>query len=344
MKILVIIQRSNGDVFLTLPLIRGLQGHYSDCKIDLLVNDDTLAIAKTLPNINDFIVFSYAQKKAGLLSRFGQEKRIISKIWRKYDLSINLTASDRSVQYAILASRNCISAVESEDSKSWWKKLFLKQSYIFDRNHHIVENNCKPLTFLGIKSQSLQVFPELSEYATRKMQAQLESMDIERFFIFHPSAQYDYKIYPKHLRDSLLKILCDAKINLIITGGKTTLDMQISQELPQSTYIHNFIGKTSIDELFALVHLSSGYIGMDTLVMHIAASFDKPIFAIFGPTLTSMWRPWQNDSRQLIKIFQAPMPCVPCGKAGCDDKHGKSECLYNINPYTLAEEIINFAK
>jgi ADP-heptose:LPS heptosyltransferase len=47
MKILLIIQRSNGDVFLTLPLIRGLQGHYPNCQIDMLVNDDTLAIAKT---------------------------------------------------------------------------------------------------------------------------------------------------------------------------------------------------------------------------------------------------------------------------------------------------------
>ena len=344
MKILVIIQRSNGDVFLTLPLIRGLQGHYPNCQIDMLVNDDTLAIAKTLPNINDFIIFSYAKKKAGFLSRIKQEKQIISKIWRKYDMSINLTASDRSVQYAILASRNCISAIENEGSKSWWKKLFLKQSYIFDRSCHIVENNCKPLSILGIKSQSLQVIPNLSEDAIQKMQTKLESMGIKRFFVFHPSAQYDYKIYPKHLRDSLLTMLCDTKIDLIVTGGKTALDMQISQELPQSIYLHNFIGKTSIDELFALVSLSSGYIGMDTLVMHIAASFDKPIFAIFGPTLTTMWRPWQNDSQQLIKIFQAPMSCVPCGLAGCDDKHGKSECLYNISSNTIAEEIINFAK
>ena len=346
MKILVIIQRSNGDVFLTLPLIRGLVAKYPNCQIDMLVNDDTLAIAKTLPNINEFIVFSYAEKKAGFISRIAQEKRIFSKIWRQYDLSINLTSSDRSVQYAIMASSNCISAVENEKGKSWWKKLFLKQSYTPDRTSHIVENNCKPLKLLGIDLEKISVIPTLSMDVVAKVSAGLESsgINVNDFFIFHPSAQYDYKIYPKELRAELLRLLADADIQLIVTGGRTNLDVQISQELPVSKHIHNLIGKTSIEELFALVYLSRGYIGMDTLVMHIAAGFNKPIFAIFGPTLTTMWRPWKNEPDQLVRIFQAPMECVPCGKAGCDDKHGKSECLYNISSKLVAEEIIKFAK
>ena len=111
MKILIIMQRANGDVFLTLPLIRALQLEYPNARIDMLVNDDTLGIAKTLPHINQFIVFSYAQKKAGLRARLSQERDIIRKIWRQYDLSINLTASDRSVQYAIMASKNTYNTI-----------------------------------------------------------------------------------------------------------------------------------------------------------------------------------------------------------------------------------------
>ena len=149
MKILIIMQRSNGDVFLTLPLIRALQHKYPDAHIDMLVNDDTLGIAKTLPNINQFIVFSYAQKKAGLRARLAQERDIMRQIWRAYDLSINLTSSDRSVQYAIAASKNNISAVEPQTSKSWWKKRLLQHHYFIDANLHIVENNCKPLQFLA---------------------------------------------------------------------------------------------------------------------------------------------------------------------------------------------------
>ena len=106
--ILIIIQRSNGDVFLSASLIQNLQQSFQPDAIDLLVNDDTLPIAQTLPFIRQIHTFSYHKKKE---NKWKQEKEIIKKIYRKYDLSINLTASDRSVIYALLASKKAISAV-----------------------------------------------------------------------------------------------------------------------------------------------------------------------------------------------------------------------------------------
>ena len=97
-------------------------------------------------------------------------------------------------------------------------------------------------------------------------------------------------------------------------------------------------------------HLSSAYIGMDTLNMHIAASQNKRIFAIFGPTNLKMWSPWSNflqesasESKPIhnyanITIFQADMPCVACGKKGCNNSF-MSECLKNISPETIFKEI-----
>ena len=47
-NILVIIQRSNGDVFLSRSLIEQLQKSLKPKSIDLLVNDDTLSTAKLI--------------------------------------------------------------------------------------------------------------------------------------------------------------------------------------------------------------------------------------------------------------------------------------------------------
>ena len=132
-KILIIIQRSNGDVFLSQTLIGVLYEYYKSPKIDLLVNDDTLSVAQLMPNINFIHTFSYKKKRE---NRWKQEKYIIDSVFRQYDLSFNLTASDRSVFYAILASKNSISAIEKENSKSWWKKLLLTHNYFFDTNKH----------------------------------------------------------------------------------------------------------------------------------------------------------------------------------------------------------------
>lgn len=350
-KILIIIQRSNGDVFLSSALINSLYEYYNHPKIDLLVNDDTLQIANTLKHVNHIYLFSYEKKKNNLLK---QELNIIKNIYRKYDLSINLTASDRSVMYAIIASKYSISAVENDHKKSWWKKLLLKKSYIFDNTKHIVLNNISSLSLLGIQNNNIKTLSTYSEKSKTSILKKLKILNIKKFIIFHPSAQYEYKIYPKKKRDELLKLLSTLDIPIIITGANSKLDLQIKSEIKADKNIFDFIGKTSLDELFALSDLSLAYIGMDTLNMHIAASQDKNIFAIFGPTILSTWSPWSNklqtNSRSnqpkqtydKITIFQADMPCVACGFSGCDNNHGKSECLEKISPKIIFEEVKNW--
>ena len=347
-KIIIIIQRSNGDVFLSSSLIKALYDYYQAPQIDLLVNDDTISIAKLIPFTNNIYTFSYKKKKN---ERWKQEKNILIKLYKKYDLSINLTASDRSVMYALLAGKKSISAVEVENKKSWWKKLLLNHHYYFDNSKHILINNLEPLSFLNINSEMIHYPIEASREATSNIKKKLKAIKVNDFIIFHASTQYKYKIYPQKLRDILLFSLSKLGVVILITGGNSSLDTQIKKQIPSLPNVIDFIGETSFEEFFALSKLSLGYIGMDTLNMHIAASQNKRIFAIFGPTNLKMWSPWSNQLRLSatydnpiqsygnITIFQADMPCVACGKAGCNDNHDNSDCLDNISPNNIFNEI-----
>ena len=351
-NILVIIQRSNGDVLLSAALIKNLYANFDSPKIDVLVNDDTISVAKILPNINKIYTFSYEKKRS---SRWTQEKDIIKHLFRKYDLSINLTASDRSVIYALLASKNSISAIEQDSYKSWWKKIFLKNYYIFDLSKHVLSNNLKPLSFLKINAQKVLFEPKISKKAFESIKQRLDKMGVKNFLIFHPSAQYKYKIYPKHLRDMLLKKMSTLGITILVTGADNNIDIEIKKELPVLPNIFDFIGETTLEEYLALSQLSLAYLGMDTLNMHIAATQNKRIFAIFGPTNLRMWSPWSNalelsavDDKPIqnygsVTIFQANMACVACGRKGCEDS-GKSQCLNNIDPKFIFNELRNWYK
>jgi len=350
-KILVIIQRSNGDVFFSGSLINNLKKYFLDCQIDLLINDDTIQIAKIIPGINKIINFSYKKKDS---NRWKQEREIFKKIYRKYNLAINLTASDRSVLYSIIAANKSVSAVEEKNAKSWWKKLFLTHFYTFDTNKHIIENNLKPLEFFGIKYEKKVSSIPVSRNCLIDVSNKLKNLDVENFLIFHPSSQYNYKIYPQEKRNKLLNLLEKLEIPIIVSGGNSKIDLQIKDTIPKGRNIINLIGETSIEEFIGLSHLSMGYIGMDTLNMHIAASQNKRVFAIFGPTNLKMWSPWSNISMsstngdshiheyENITIFQADFPCVPCGKAGCNDRHDESLCLNHIDPELVYRKVRNF--
>ena len=352
-KIIVIIQRSNGDVFLSSSLIKTLYDYYDSPQIDLLINDDTLSIAKLIPSIKNIYTFSYKDKKN---NRWQQEKKIILKIFKKYDLSINLTASDRSVLYALIAGKKSISAVESENHKSWWKKIFLTHYFLADTSSHILLNNLQPLSLLNINFRNIHHEIKTSSKVEAVIRKKLKTLKITDFILFHASSQYNYKIYPQNLRDILLSDLSKLGIPILMTGGKDSIDEGIKKQLPSFINIFDFIGETSLEEFFALSKLSLGYVGMDTLNMHIAASQNKRIFAIFGPTNLKMWSPWSNQlklsatqdkpiqSYGNITIFQADLPCVACGNAGCDDNHGRSNCLDNISPKVIFKEVEGWLK
>jgi heptosyltransferase-3 len=65
---------------------------------------------------------------------------------------------------------------------------------------------------------------------------------------------------------------------------------------------------------------------------------------LFGPTIAERWSPWNNDgpvAQQCprprgiqrtgnILLVQKDWDCVPCGKAGCDDRGGESRCMTEI--------------
>ena len=163
-------------------------------------------------------------------------------------------------------------------------------------------------------------------------------------------------MYSRNLRDKLLLSLSKLGVPVLVTGSKNKIDSEIKKEIPNEPNIFNFIGDTSLEEYFALSQLCSAYIGMDTLNMHIAASQNKRIFAIFGPTNIKMWSPWsnalkkatnQNKHKQTygnITLFQSSIPCPSCGMIGCGSSHNKDSFSFNIEPSEIFNEILKWHK
>jgi heptosyltransferase-3 len=90
-------------------------------------------------------------------------------------------------------------------------------------------------------------------------------------------------------------------------------------------------------------------------VTHLAAACNTPTITLFGATPPTNFGPWPNgftgkQPYQLraahqkvgnITILQGPGECVPCRKAGCEDRSdSKSDCLINLPVI----DVINAAK
>ena len=116
----------------------------------------------------------------------------------------------------------------------------------------------------------------------------------------------------------------------------------------------NLVGRLKLDQLGTLLRQAKLYIGVDTSVTHLAAACNTPTITLFGATPPTNFGPWPNgfigkQPYQLkgciqkvgkVTILQSQSECVPCRKAGCEDKSdSRSDCLINL-PVTQVMEAV----
>jgi heptosyltransferase-3 len=103
-------------------------------------------------------------------------------------------------------------------------------------------------------------------------------------------------------------------------------------------------GELSLNQMTCLLSRSSLYVGLDTAISHLAATTGVPMVALYGPTISAWWAPWNNagpvaqqwtlprgtQRNGNIMVIQKDWECVPCGRAGCDDSGMESRCMAGI--------------
>jgi ADP-heptose:LPS heptosyltransferase len=91
----------------------------------------------------------------------------------------------------------------------------------------------------------------------------------------------------------------------------------------------------SLAELRALCDRASLFVGGDSGPMHIAATSDVPIVAVFGPTLPVHWAPWRPAQLPFIAVEPDALECRPCDQRVCAP--GDFRCLRNTGPDRVIE-------
>ncbi|MEI7998336.1 MAG: glycosyltransferase family 9 protein, partial [Candidatus Omnitrophota bacterium] len=96
----------------------------------------------------------------------------------------------------------------------------------------------------------------------------------------------------------------------------------------------NFIGKTNILQLAALIHRCRVYITPDSAPLHVAAAMKVPIVAFFGPT----------DHRRHMPpiekgiVLHQDLKCAPCYSGVCKIK--THLCMKQISPEHVAHKVM----
>ena len=369
-KVLFIATRQIGDVLVTTPLIQQARELWPEAEFHFLGYRGKLDMLKGNPDIAELIETS---DRPG----FGEYLSLFNRLFQRYDLAIVTQPSDRAYFYGLVAAFRRVGVLGGHpqgltehdkakkskgDKQNAWKKAICLHTVDVDYfGQHVITEKLRLLEVFyknvqDLFSKPISVVPPAGEALTPVIASQLRSP----YVVVHPGPLTAYKRWPLAYWQNLVTWLTQQGWQVVLSASPAKQDLQLNQDivslLDEATRqnVVNAAGKLSIPQARSLIQGAHLYIGVDTSITHLAAACNIPTVALFGPTPPSNFGPWPNgfigkQPYQLrartqtvgnVTILQGPGECVPCRKAGCEDRaDSRSECLDLLEPNQVIEAI-----
>ena len=369
-KVLFIATRQIGDVLVTTPLIQQARELWPEAEFHFLGYRSKLDMLKGNPDIAELIETS---DRPG----FGEYLSLFNRLFQRYDLAIVTQPSDRAYFYGLVAAFRRVGVLgghpqglteqdkakkSKSDKQNAWKKAICLHTVDVDYfGQHVITEKLRLLEVFyknvqDLFSKPISVVPPAGEALTPVIASQLRSP----YVVVHPGPLTAYKRWPLAYWQTLVTWLTQQGWQVVLSASPAKQDLQLNQDivslLDEATRqnVVNAAGKLSIPQARSLIQGAHLYIGVDTSITHLAAACNIPTVALFGPTPPSNFGPWPNgfigkQPYQLrartqtvgnVTILQGPGECVPCRKAGCEDRpDSRSECLDLLEPNQVIEAI-----
>ena len=331
-SILIIATPVMGDVLLSTPVLKSVRAAWPEAHIEVLTRPGGAAVLEGNTDVNEVIELHKKPPAHKLLAfLFGR--------FRKYDLVLSNSASDRALIYSLVMGKQRVSLVYAPHKNVGLKKrLYDHTSLIEYERLHTIEQNLSLLDPLGVERQYDVTLPRAATSAGTLNDVLGDNWADQQFAVIHPNSAGPYKRWHKAGWEQVVKHLNDRGLRVLVSGSPSVIDRDYIEELQ----LEEQGAELSLADVSLLLERAQVYVGVDTLVTHMAAAAGTPTVAIFGPISPLTWGPWPRGwrggdspfqhvgSQRLhnVTLVQGVKHCVPCGQPGCDRRlDSYSECL-----------------
>lgn len=323
MKILIVAPAWLGDMVMGHSLIQVLKNQHPNAEFAILAPKSTLTVTELMPEIGQRFVLEDGHGEFSLKRRW-QLAREIRK--ERFDAAYVLPNTLKSAIIPFLAGI---------PRRVGWKgegRYFL----LNDLRHGVKTLPLMVERYVALGDPPGQfkagdafpcprlVVPEaLREQVIEKFQLRRPG----KILTLSPGAAFGpAKKWPAEYFAAVATAMIDEGIQVWIIGAKNEVDAG-NEIIAIEPRVRNFVGETSLLEMAALLSLSDQVLTNDSGPMHIAASLDKPVIAIFGSSSPGFTPPLGD---KICILEKNDLSCRPCFQRTC--RFGHYACLREIRP------------
>ena len=320
MKILVILPNWLGDAIMATPAIELLSKYYPNARFTFVGSYVSIEALKYHPLCEKAIVDETKKAPSRLLATYKLAKEL-------GEFSLAITFRNQLHSSLLLRFTKTVICLAKS---SWHSRLLLSHTPHIKANRHLVEQYSK-LAMINSddfdgESPGLKLYIEAKNFAK-------PMLGINAGATYGSAKRW----YPERFAE--VGASFSNEYDIIVFGGPAEVEMAQEIEnhlitLGVKNYT-NLAGKTNIKELCASIGGCSLFVTNDSGPMHVAAAYNVPTVAIFGPTKYTETSQWKNEKSLIVRH---EMECSPCMKRECPLGH--HDCMKGIT----SDEVITSIK
>jgi len=308
MKILIELPTWLGDAVMVTPAIESLVRHLGDVEITFLGSLISIDTLKNHPKA----IKSYVIDK---------------NIFQLYKTLKDLDDFDIFVSFRGSLRATIIKLCVSSKNKYQFNKKKYKKGHQVEKYNNFINDSLK------INTIASKLILHVEKKSINKK---------NRLLGINPGATYgsSKRWYPKKFADVATSL--SSQYDIVIFGGPG--EREIAKDIEHylikngiSNY-QNLAAKITIKELVSKIASLDLFITGDSGPMHLAAAFQIPTVAIFGPTKDVETSQWMNDKNLIVK---KNLECQPCMKRVCPLKHHNCMKLVEVSDVLKAVKNLN---
>lgn len=325
-KILIIKPSSLGDVIQSLPVAAALKKYWPGVRIEWLINNNYRALLELCPDIDKTI--SFHRHRWGRITNFGRTLKefgsLLAEIRQeKFDLVLDLQGLFRSGLVTGLSGAKRKVGFRNARELAWI--FYSSRVELAIDKQNALRRYLDIIASLGVSVTKpkcgLNIPQQLKEWANKQWPV------TETRIVICPGSRWQTKRWPAA---KFVQLINELNASILLIGEDSERDVARQIVTGSKKSIINFVAKTDLQELTALLASSHLLVTNDSGPMHLAAALETPVVALFGPTDPVLTGPWGGQSM----IIQAKIPCVPCLSRDClyPKQAGRAEigCMESI--------------
>lgn len=294
-RILLIRPSALGDVCRSVPVLASLRAWRPQARIDWLVRDSFAEAVSAHPALSGVALFPRAALRRWWTSARGARSAaaFLSGLRReRYDFVLDCQGLARSGLFA-LATGGARRVGYADAREMGW--LGLTERLRVDPGLHAVDR-----MLALVRAAGVPVVRDMRLYAPAPAREALdERLRGRRYAVLAPTSVWPAKRWPIARFSALASALLEGggveRVALVGGPGEREQCGEAIALAERDPRVVDLIGSTSVGGLMAVIERAALVVANDSAAVHMAVGFDRPLVALYGPTLVERVGPYGRD-------------------------------------------------